>query len=122
MPMTMSNGKGDRQYDKDLFGFGMTVKFKEEHLKDLPTEVDWRKKGVVTRVYRQGQCGSCWAFAAAQAIESSYAVVHKKRKTLSPQQFLDCTSMFYGCNGGRIDIAFLAARRDPVYSSASYPY
>ena len=35
----------------------------------LPTSVDWREKGVVTRIKSQGNCGGCYAFSAVATIE-----------------------------------------------------
>jgi C1A family cysteine protease len=66
----------------------------------LASTVDWRTKGAVTAVKDQGQCGSCWAFSATEAIESFFFLKTGKLVELSPQQITSCDKVDGGCNGG----------------------
>jgi cysteine peptidase B len=67
----------------------------------LPSVFDWRDKpGVVTGIYNQGDCGSCWAFSATENIESRWALAGHPLTRLSMQQVVSCDTMDYGCEGG----------------------
>jgi C1A family cysteine protease len=64
--------------------------------KALPDSVDWRDKNVITPVKNQGQCGSCWAFATTEMIESYAAIASGSLPVLSAQQ---ASSLFsFSCN------------------------
>jgi len=66
-----------------------------------PSTFDWRSRaGVVTPVYNQGQCGSCWAFSATENIESQWALKGNKLESLSQQQIVSCDTLDFGCGGG----------------------
>jgi len=75
---------------------------------DVPTQFDWRDKNAVTKVYDQGQCGSCWAFSATEAIESQWFLAGHSLESLSPQQIVDCDKGRgdEGCNGGDTPTAY----------------
>ena len=93
---------------------------------DSPSHVDWRDKGVVTRVKDQGHCGSCWTFSSTGAMESHYAIQFGDSSLeLSEQQLLDCAGDFdnHGCNGGLPSHAFEYVHyADGIDSESGYPY
>jgi hypothetical protein len=90
------------------------------------TDIDWRNSGAVTAVKDQGQCGSCWAHSATEAVES-YSFLLKEvttLQTLSVQQTTACTYNYNGCNGGWPYDAYTNAviKRNGEDSAADYPY
>lgn len=76
----------------------------------VPATKDWRLVGAVGPVLDQGQCGACWAFAAAASLESQIALQFQVGQQLSPQMLLDCSSNSWygnlGCNGGCMQYAY----------------
>ncbi|XP_015276074.1 PREDICTED: cathepsin L1-like [Gekko japonicus] len=90
-----------------------------------PKEVDWRKKGYVTQVKDQGNCGSCWAFSATGALEGLHFKVTKHLVSLSEQNLIDCSGKFRnrGCGGGNASWAFLYVQHNKgINSEKTYPY
>lgn len=88
-----------------------------------PTNYDWGSAGVITPVYNQGQCGSCWAFSATENIESQWALGGHALTSLSMQQIVSCDTTDYGCSGGWPYHAYAyVAGAGGQDSYASYPY
>lgn len=90
-----------------------------------PTSVDWRTHtpSVVSAVKDQGQCGSCWAFATTESIESMWALAGNDLVELSPEQIVDCDTVDAGCNGGDTPSAFAyVTEAGGLDTEASYPY
>jgi len=104
------------------------VQVAPEVLRALPKSVDWRQAGIVTPVKDQGHCGSCWSFAAAEAIESILAEATGQLVELSEQNILDCTPNpdhcggTGGCGGGTAELAYDSLKSIGIASEWSYPY
>jgi len=89
---------------------------------DLPTTVDWRSKGAVTKVKDQGQCGSCWTFATTGALEGWYQISNNKLLSFSEQQIVDCDKNDDGCDGGDPVEALTYTADNGVELELTYPY
>jgi len=90
----------------------------------LPETIDWRKKGAVTQVKSQGQCGGCYAFSATGDLEGGVFMASGKLVALSEQQIISCCSgKTHGCSGGDPGDAFKClVSAGGVVSEAQYPY
>ncbi|CAI9787952.1 unnamed protein product [Fraxinus pennsylvanica] len=99
--------------------------FKYENVTAVPTSMDWRKKGAVTGVKDQGQCGCCWAFSAVAAMEGINQLKTRKLISLSEQELVDCdvSGEDQGCNGGLMDDAFkFILHNHGLTTESNYPY
>lgn len=96
----------------------------------VPDSVDWRQHdGVVTDVKDQGGCGSCWAFSAAETLESHLAIATgEAAPKLSAQQIVSCAPNpdkcggSGGCDGSTQPLAFDYTKTAGITTEKSYPY
>jgi len=96
---------------------------------ELPDSVDWREKSVITPVKDQGRCGSCWAFATVEQVESYYAIAHDGNQTiLAPQQLVSCMPNplhcggYGGCKGATATLGFSYITVSGLVKESEYPY
>lgn len=84
---------------------------------------DWRNAAVVTNVRNQGVCGSCWAHATVESIESQCAIKGRGLTYYSVQQLVDCDTTDAGCNGGDTVSGFgWVESNGGLATESSYPY
>ncbi|MFH1145098.1 MAG: C1 family peptidase, partial [Candidatus Eisenbacteria bacterium] len=89
---------------------------------DLPARWDWRTRGAITPARAQGQCGSCWAFAAAAALEALAQIYAHRTLDVSEQHALDCNADNSGCAGGWMTAAYRLWRDHGALAEAQVPY
>jgi len=95
--------------------------------KRVAAEVDWREKLSSAKFFRdQGSCGSCWAVAAAGALEMQSELVCGNTTKLAYQQLVDCVPNPQhcggtgGCNGATAELAFEYAQTHGLVDAESY--
>ena len=91
--------------------------------------IDWRAKGAVdATIYKQGDCGCCWAISVAQTVGSQWYLHGHNASTvpsLSFQELIccDCGGVDAGCHGGDPHSAYEAIiARGGLESAAAYPF
>lgn len=93
-------------------------------------DVNWVDAQETTPVKDQKSCGSCWAFAGVETLESVYAVAKGLSGADIPvfaeQQLVDCAKYpaygSYGCQGGWMDDVYDYAMDHAMCLESEYPY
>ncbi|OQS01533.1 cysteine protease family C01A [Achlya hypogyna] len=113
---------------KGSFGAGPEVIGTEDDLLEdaeaiAASSKDWTTHQCSAPVRNQGQCGSCWAFAAVAAAEFGHCLVTNQRLDLSTQQLVSCdSSSGYGCQGGWPWKALDTISKTGLCLASAYPY
>jgi len=90
---------------------------------NVPDTYDWRtKKGALSPVKNQGECGSCWAFSTTGSLENLYWLNHTTSMEFSEQQLVDCDQNDHGCEGGLMAWALNYVAAFGVETEKEYPY
>jgi len=93
-----------------------------------PTRKDWREENVVSPVKNQGGCGSCWAFAATECMESHYMIAAQENIVLAPQYYVNCVQNpnhcggTGGCEGAIAELAFNLTSQVGIPLETDLPY
>ncbi len=94
---------------------------------DIPSALDWRDNGgnFVTPPGDEGDCASCWAFAAAGMTESWYAIkndIDNPTIDLSEQTLISCSSDGSCTHGGDMGEALDFIRDTGLPTEDCFPY
>jgi C1A family cysteine protease len=94
----------------------------QRELVAAPPAWDWRDHDGVTPPKNQGGCGSCWAFAAVGALESTTLIESSQLYDLSEENLKECNSWNQGCSGGNAWSATNYFTRQGTVSESCDPY
>jgi C1A family cysteine protease len=93
----------------------------------IPTSFDWRNvngSNWVTPIKDQGQCGSCWAFAAIGSVEAKINIANNNPNLdpeLSEEDMIACSGGG-SCSGGWSDIALNYIKNNGTVDDYCFPY
>lgn len=96
----------------------------------------WDACPSIRTIRNQGNCGSCWAFAAAGTLQDRFCIAGLKQNntslttqiqklqnlSLSPQFMIDCSDENAGCQGGHLDDAWEFLQSSGIPQESCSPY
>ena len=93
---------------------------------NLPKSFDSRDKwgNCIHPIRDQKKCGSCWAFAASEALSDRFCLASNQQidVVLSPQDLVSCDWWDHGCSGGIISWAWSYMTSHGLVSESCFPY
>ncbi|GKT30696.1 hypothetical protein ADUPG1_005601, partial [Aduncisulcus paluster] len=79
--------------------------------------------GLIGEIRDQGQCGSCWAFGASEALSDRCAIARGSNFIdFSPEFLVSCDSTNNGCDGGNLDLVWAFMKNTGIVSDECFPY
>jgi len=94
-------------------------------VENVPAEFDARVKwaGLIHPIRDQAQCGSCWAFSAAEVLSDRFAIATGKASPqLSPEDMVSCDRGDMGCKGGQLPHAWEYLTTQGIVTDKCFPY
>merc|ERR1711959_461991 len=92
----------------------------------LPSSFDARDKwsSCIQPIRNQEQCGSCWAFGAAESFSDRTCIVTggSVNDIFSPQDLVSCDKSDMGCNGGMLNTAWNFIAESGLVTDSCFPY
>lgn len=92
----------------------------------IPESFDARKQwpNYIHPIRNQERCGSCWAFAATEALSDRLAIATqgKTNVVLSPEDLVSCDMTDNGCGGGYLANAWKYLEKTGVVTDGCFPY
>jgi PKD repeat protein len=117
---------GIEYYVGGIMQIGNEVSLKSAAISSMVENWDWRYrhgKNWVTEVKNQGNCGSCWAFAATGATEAAVNLFYNQplNMNLSEQNLLSCSGAG-SCSGGYPSTALDYVKNTGIIDETAFPY
>jgi len=92
----------------------------------VPDSFDSRQQwpNCIHPIRNQQQCGSCWAFAASEALSDRFCIASngKTNVVFSPEDMVACDRYDMGCNGGWLDKAWTYLATEGIVTDSCMPY